>query len=112
VLFGVTIVLFGVVRATGAVTAPLLILFVSMLLVRVPFAWALRETLGADAVWWSFPLGAVVSTVLALAYYRFGGWRKAGFSANGSATGTAADTGVATPAMDGDPLYEAPTAAR
>jgi Na+-driven multidrug efflux pump len=49
--FGVTIVLFGVVRATGAVTPPVAILFVSLLAVRVPFAWGLRDTLGADAIW-------------------------------------------------------------
>lgn len=107
VLFGVTIVLFGAVRATGAVTPPLVILVVSMLLVRVPFAWALRDTLGADAVWWSFPLGSVVSVVLALAYYRWGGWRSARLQPVPRATGEAADTGVSTPAMDRDSGYGA-----
>lgn len=107
VLFGVTIVLFGVVRATGAVTPPLAILFVSLLVVRVPFAWALRGTLGADAIWWSFPVGAAVSTALAVLYYRFGGWCGTRLSAEEPATGTAADTGVSTPAMDREPVYEA-----
>ncbi|MBC5768416.1 MATE family efflux transporter [Ramlibacter albus] len=107
VLFGITIVLFGVVRATGAVTPPLVILFVSMLLVRVPFAWALQGPLGADAVWWSFPLGAVVSTALAFGYYRWGGWRRAKLQAEEPATGEAADTGVSSPAMDREPVYEA-----
>jgi putative MATE family efflux protein len=108
VLFGITIVLFGVVRATGAVMPPLIILTVSLLAVRLPFAALLDETLGADAIWWSFPLGSAVSVVLALAYYRFGGWRKARFVAEEPATGEAADTGVATPAMDRDPAYQAP----
>ena len=83
-----------------------------MLLVRVPFAWALRDELGADAIWWSFPLGAVVSAVLGGLYYRFGGWRRARIVPEIPATGTAADTGVSTPAMDGEALYEAPAAAR
>lgn len=108
VLFGVTIVLFGVVRATGAVMPPLLILFVAMLVVRVPFAWALRERFGAEAVWWSFPLGALVSTALALAYYRYGGWRGERLAPEEPATGEAADTGVAVPAMDREPLLDAP----
>ena len=107
VLFGVTIVLFGVVRATGAVMPPLLILFVAMLVVRVPFAWALRERFGAEAVWWSFPLGALVSTALALAYYRYGGWRGERLAPEDPATGEAADTGVAVPAMDREPLLDA-----
>jgi Na+-driven multidrug efflux pump len=30
----------------------------------------------AEAIWWSFPLSSCTSLVMALAYYRFGGWRK------------------------------------
>jgi len=26
-------------------------------------------------VWWSFPVSSVLSSVLALLYYRYGGWR-------------------------------------
>lgn len=74
---GASFVLFGVVRSTGAVLPPLLILAVALWLVRIPFAWLLRDRLGVDAVWWSFPLGSLVSLVLAIAYYRFGGWRSA-----------------------------------
>ncbi len=107
VLFGVTIVLFGVVRATGAVMPPLVILCISLLVVRLPFAALLRDRWGADAIWWSFPLGAGLSAVLALAYYRFGRWRETRLiPAEASPAGTAADTGVATPAMDPEPDYD------
>ncbi|HEY4144622.1 MATE family efflux transporter [Pinirhizobacter sp.] len=75
--FGVTFVLFGVVRATGAVYAPLVILTIGLWLVRYPFARALSPTLGADAIWWSFPVGSLVSVLAAIAYYRYGGWRQA-----------------------------------
>ncbi|MBB3226708.1 putative MATE family efflux protein [Luteibacter sp. Sphag1AF] len=75
--FGVTFVLFGVVRATGAVMAPLVILVISMWLVRYPFAALLEPRYGADAIWWSFPVGSLVSVTLAIGYYRFGNWRKA-----------------------------------
>ncbi len=75
--FGVTFVLFGVVRSTGAVWPPLIVLFISMWMIRPPFAFALMPRIGADAIWWSFPLGSLASMLMALAYYRWGGWQRA-----------------------------------
>ncbi|GAA0684993.1 MATE family efflux transporter [Dyella marensis] len=75
--FGITFVLFGVVRSTGAVWPPLIVLTISMWLIRPPFAFALMPKLGADAIWWSFPLGSLASMLMAMAYYRWGGWQKA-----------------------------------
>jgi putative MATE family efflux protein len=77
VFFGISVALFGTVRATGAVMAPLGILFVSLLVVRFPLAELYLDKFQADAVWWSFPISSVVSALLAAAYYKFGGWRKA-----------------------------------
>lgn len=84
ILFGFTIVLFGTVRATGAVMAPLVILFVSMWLVRLPFASVLSGPFGAGAIWWSFPVGSVVSVTLATLYYLRGTWRASHMLAAGS----------------------------
>lgn len=75
--FGVTFVLFGVVRSTGAVLPPLLILAVTLWGVRVPFATWLQPVLGVDAIWWSFPASAICAMALAIGYYRRGGWRSA-----------------------------------
>ncbi|WP_243048399.1 MATE family efflux transporter [Dyella sp. RRB7] len=75
--FGVTFVLFGVVRSTGAVVPPLVILFISMWLIRPPFALSLAPSIGADSIWWSFPLGSLASMLMAMGYYTWGGWRKA-----------------------------------
>lgn len=80
ILFGVTFVLFGVVRATGAVMPPLIILFISLFVVRITFAEVLDPIWGADAIWGSFPVSMTVSMTLAIAYYRWGGWRKAKMS--------------------------------
>jgi len=77
ILFGISVALFGVVRATGAVIAPLLVLTVSLLLVRFPLAEFFLDRYHADAVWWSFPISSVLSALLAFLYYRFGGWRSA-----------------------------------
>jgi putative MATE family efflux protein len=77
VFFGITLVLFGIVRATGAVMAPLIFLTVSLLCVRIPLATAFIDRWGADSVWWSYPLSSAFATALALAYYKYGGWRSA-----------------------------------
>lgn len=75
--FGVGFVLFGVVRATGAVVPPLIMLAISLWVVRIPFTALLHDRFGVEAIWWSFPLGSLCSCAMAIAYYRFGGWRKA-----------------------------------
>ena len=77
IFFGISVALFGVVRATGAVIAPLIVLTVSLLVVRFPLAELFLDSFQVDAVWWSFPMSSVLSSILALLYYRFGGWRSA-----------------------------------
>jgi len=77
VFFGASVALFGVVRATGAVIAPLVILTVSLLVVRFPLAELFLDRLQVDAVWWSFPVSSALSALLAVLYYRYGGWRHA-----------------------------------
>jgi Na+-driven multidrug efflux pump len=67
----------GVVRATGAVIAPLVILTISLLAVRFPLAEFFLDQYQADAVWWSFPISSVLSSLLAFLYYKYGGWRSA-----------------------------------
>jgi len=75
-LFGLTMVLFATVRANGAVWAPLAILGLALYPVRIGFALALQPVMGADALWWSFPVGSMVALALASVYYRGGGWKK------------------------------------
>jgi putative MATE family efflux protein len=75
--FGMAMVLGGVVRSTGAVFPPLIILFVSLWLFRIPFAYTMLPRWHIDAIWWSFPIASVVATILSALYYRFGGWKKA-----------------------------------
>ena len=77
VLFSVSFALTGVVRSTGAVWPPLIMMAIALLAVRVPFAAIMSQRYGADAIWWSFPLASLVSASLAAGYYRFGGWRRA-----------------------------------
>jgi len=76
VLFGMSLVLYGVVRATGAVVPPLIMLALALWGIRVPFAYALVDHWQADAIWWSFPVASIVSVTMASLYYQFGNWRK------------------------------------
>ena len=55
---------------------PLISLIVAMYPVRIGFALAALPHLGADALWWSFPLGSAANLLIAIGYYRQGGWRR------------------------------------
>src|SRR4051812_36361513 len=77
ILFGVTMVLFGTVRANGAVLGPLVILAIGLYPVRLGFALAAYPSLAADALWLSFPVSSFANMAMAGAFYLHGGWRKA-----------------------------------
>ena len=76
-LIGIAMVLGGVVRATGAAVPPLIVLFLALFVIRIPFAILFADRWHADAVWWSFPLGAFAAAFLMWLYYRFGDWKSA-----------------------------------
>lgn len=97
--FGVSFVLSGVVRSTGAVWPPLLGMIFSLWIVRIPFAKALIPHWGADAIWWSFPLASITSCLILAAYYRWGNWRNARMMP-ASPHGDAPDTGQGSPSSD------------
>ena len=98
VLFSVTFALSGVVRSTGAVWVPMAILIFSMVAVRVPFAALMIPRLGADAIWWSFPLGTICSAALTSLYYKFGPWRRSRMLKE-EPRGQTADGGLTAPSM-------------
>ncbi|MFL6735185.1 MAG: MATE family efflux transporter [Sphingomicrobium sp.] len=76
IFFGVSLVLFGTVRANGQVVWPLIILFISMYPVRLGVALGAYDWLGSDALWLSFPFGMVATSIMATALYLHGGWRR------------------------------------
>ncbi|EXS71642.1 MATE family efflux transporter [Sphingobium sp. Ant17] len=75
--FGCTMILFGVMRANGVVIKPLIILIFTLFVVRLGFYYLAYPGIGADALWFSFPVGSFVSLLLASLVYAHGGWRKA-----------------------------------
>jgi Na+-driven multidrug efflux pump len=82
--FGITMVLFGIVRATGAVMAPLIFLTISLLGLRIPLAALFMDHLGADSIWWSFPISSACAMIMAVLYYKYGGWRSARMESSAS----------------------------
>lgn len=76
-LFGVMMVLFGTVRANGAVWVPLIVLAVGLIPVRFGYIYATYHWLRADAIWTSFPVTSFINLALAVAFYLHGGWKKA-----------------------------------
>lgn len=83
-LFGITLVIFGTVRANGAVVMPLIILAIGLLPVRIGFAYLGRDWLGADALWWSFPASTLANLVLAVLYFRSGRWKQSRMAVSGA----------------------------
>ena len=75
ILFGVTVVLFGTMRAGGVVWAPLLILAITLYPVRLGFYSLFYPVLGADALWLAFPVSSAVAVALSVMAYRRPGWR-------------------------------------
>src|SRR5438270_8928042 len=75
-LFGVMMVLFGTVRANGAVWVPMIVLAIGLIPVRFGYIFATYHWLGADAIWTSFPVTSFMNLLLAVAFYLHGGWRK------------------------------------
>jgi len=75
-LFGVTMILFGVVRANGAVLGPLIILAIGLYPVRLGFALGAYPWLKADALWLSFPVSSLANMAMAIGFYLHGGWKK------------------------------------
>ncbi len=97
--FGVAFIFSGIVRATGAVWPPLLAMIISLWGVRVPMAYLFEPHWGANAIWFSFPVGSAMTCVLATAYFRWGGWRKSRML-DMTPSADAPDTGLGQPMMD------------
>lgn len=75
VIFGVTMVLFGTMRAGGVVWTPLIILTVALYPVRLGFYYIFYPAIGADALWLAFPVSSAVAVALTIYAYRKPGWR-------------------------------------
>lgn len=76
ILNGAVMVLNGVMRSHGVVMSQLIIMVIAMYPARLGFYWLAYDWLGIEAVWWSYPVGAVMLLALTWLSYRYGRWRK------------------------------------
>jgi putative MATE family efflux protein len=100
IAFGIAFIFSGVVRATGAVWPPLLAMIVSLWGIRIPLANLLEPSMGAQAIWISFPVGSFATLVLAAGYYLWGGWRKSRILPTTPPLTDEPDTGLGQPMIE------------
>ena len=77
ILMGLTMVYSSVTRANGATLVPLAIMVLAYIPGRLGVVFLLKPVIGADAIWWSFPIGGALSLAMTAGYYFQGGWRSA-----------------------------------
>jgi putative MATE family efflux protein len=75
VLFGMATVFSGMMRASGAVLAPLLISIFVIAVIEVPAAVILSRTIGIEGVWAAYPITFTAMFFLQMGYYMLV-WRK------------------------------------
>jgi len=75
VVMGASMIIGGTMRAYGVVVWPLVIQAVAFYPVRLGFYFAAYPHLGADALWWAFPIASLISIAMSVALYTRGSWR-------------------------------------
>jgi len=77
IIFGVTMIYTGTMRAAGAVWIPLLVVGVALFPIRLGFYQLTYRSLDADAIWLSFPVGSLAALVMGWFLYHRWPWRSA-----------------------------------
>jgi putative MATE family efflux protein len=75
VMFGMSTVFSGAMRASGTVWMPLLISIFAILAIEVPSALVLSHLMGIEGIWIAYPITFCAMFVLQMAYYGLV-WRK------------------------------------
>ena len=75
VVLGMAAALGGTMRASGAVLVPTAINVGCILLVEIPVAWVLSQSMGLTGIWLSYPATFAVMLALQAAYYHLV-WKK------------------------------------
>lgn len=69
------LVIDGILRGSGAMISFMTSTF-SDLILRVLFAFVLTPTLGQLGIWWSWPIGWVMASIISVSFYASGIWKK------------------------------------
>lgn len=68
----------GVFRGAGSTRQAMVISLVMQYGVQMPFAWigGMFTTLGVAAIWWSYPAGNVIASIITVLWLLMGPWRR------------------------------------
>lgn len=75
VVMGASMIVSGTMRSYGVVWWPLALQFLAFYPVRLGFYFSTYHALGADALWWSFPVATLFSVICTWVLYTRGAWR-------------------------------------
>jgi len=75
VVMGMSMVLSGLMRASGVVLWPTAISMLCIGAIQVPVAWALSLHYGLNGIWAAYPIAFVIMLAMQTAYYQFA-WKK------------------------------------
>ena len=77
-MIGVQQVLNGAFRGSGNTLISMVLAIVSLWVLRFPLAYVLAErtTLGAEGIWWAFPISNVAAAAIALIWFWRGTWKE------------------------------------
>ena len=75
VIMGMSMVLSGLMRASGEVVMPTAITMLCILCIEIPTAWALSNMYGIKGIWAAYPITFLAMLALQTTYYRMV-WRK------------------------------------
>lgn len=75
---GLQFALTGVLRASGNMVMTMVLTLVSQWVLQFPLAYVLSKhtTLGAEGIWWAFPVANVVIALITIGVYAKGDWKK------------------------------------
>ena len=68
----------GVLRASGNMVVTMILTLVSQWVLQFPLAYvfAVHTSMGARGIWWAFPISNVVITLITMAVYARGDWKR------------------------------------
>ncbi len=75
---GIQVAINGVFRASGNMIASLMLTLVSQLVLQFPLAYILSKhtSLGIEWIWYSFPITYILISLISLAWFASGNWKK------------------------------------
>lgn len=75
VVMGMSMVLSGLMRASGAVMVPTLLSMLAIGAIEIPAAWLLSNRFGLSGIWAAYPIAFIAMLSMQTAYYRLV-WKK------------------------------------